>query len=215
MSLRNQTPLLCNYDMRKYYNKIINKRFDNTCCYINKYGIKCENVCLKNCIFILREYYCEHHIKNYIDDIIKLNIFIYNFIIIEDYINKYLLNTYTLTQFQLEKIKYKKQLKKLYNLIDEHHDYILITQPVIDIIYGIAFRYFQIGIYDIDTFKINTNLIKNYKYNCIVNYNKKYRKDCIDTLKSLSNQKESTIGKVFLSSKIPDHNIFKIIESFI
>ena len=66
-----------------------------------------------------------------------------------------------------------------------------------------------------DTFKINANLTKNYKFNYIVNYNKKYRKDTIDILISLSNKKETTIGKVFLSSKIADHNIFKIIESFI
>ena len=215
MSLRNQTPLIHNYDMTKSYNRILNKRFDNSCCYINKYGVKCNNKCLQSCTFILREYYCDLHIKNYIDDIIKLNIFIYNFILNEEYINKYLLNTYTLTQFQLEKLKYKEQLKKLYKLIQKNYNYILMTQPVLDIIYGISFRYFQIGIYDIDTFKLNTNISKTYKYNYIVNYNKKYRKDSIDTLKSLSNQKETTIGKVFLSSKIPDYNIFKIIESFI
>ena len=215
MSLRNQTPLIHNYDMTKSYNRILNKRFNNNCCYINKYGVKCENVCLKSCIFILREYYCEYHIKNYIDDIIKINIFIYNFILNEDYINKYLLNTYIITQFQLEKVKYKDYLKKIYKLLHHNYDYILMTQPILDIIYTIAFRYFQNDIYDMDTFKINANLTKNYKFNYIVNYNKKYRKDTIDILISLSNKKETTIGKVFLSSKIADHNIFKIIESFI
>ena len=89
------------------------------------------------------------------------------------------------------------------------------TQPVIDIIYTMAFRYFQIGIYDMDTFKINANLTKNYKFNYIVNYNKKYRKDTIETLIYLSKQPYSSIGKVFLISKISDYNIFKIIESFI
>ena len=215
MSLRNQNPLIYNYDMRKCYIRLLNKKFDNTCCYINKYGIKCENNCLRSCVFFLREYYCEHHIKNYIDDIIKLNTFIYNFTLDENYIDRYLLNTYTISQLEMEKIKYKDCIKKIYRLIQSNYDYVLMTQPMLNIIHGLLFRYFQIGIYEINVFKINVNIIKTYNFNYIVNYNKKYRKNTMDTLISLTNHSDNSIGKVFLSSSIPDYNIFKIIESFI
>ena len=215
MSLRYQSPLIYNYDIRKCYNRILNKKFDNNCCYIDKYGTKCENNCLRSCVFILREYYCEYHIKNYISDIIKLNIFIYDFTVKENYIDNYLLNTYIVSQFEMEKIKYKNCIKKLYKLIQSNYEYILMTQPMLDIIHGLLFRYFQVGIYDIDNFKINVNISKIYKFSYIVNSNKKYRKNTIDTLISLTNKPETNIGKVFLSSNIPDYNIFKIIESFI
>ena len=215
MSLRYHSPIIYNTDIRKSYNRLLNKKFDDKCLYINKYGIKCENKCLNKCMFILREYYCDYHIKNYIDDIIKLNTFISWFSLNDNYINNYLLNTYTLSQLEIEKIKYKNYMKKMYELLQQNNDYVLMTQPMINILYDFLFRYHQIGIYDTCVFKNNINTIKLYHSNFIINENKKYRKKCINILLSLTNEPDTTIGKVFILSKIADNNIFKIIESFI
>lgn len=215
MSLRHQNPILYNPNIRKFYNKFLNKKYDDKCSYINKYGIKCENKCLSKCMFILREYYCEYHIKNYIDDIIKINTFILLFSSQENYVSNYLLNTYTLSQLEIEKIKYKNYIKNIYNLLQHYNDYVLMTQPMLDILYNFIFNYHQLGIYDFCIFKNNINIIKSFQYNIIVNKNKKYRKNCMDTLISLTTQPETTIGIVFIKSKIADYNIFKIIESFI
>ena len=215
MSLRYQSPIIYNYIMRISYNKLLNKKCNNKCSYINKYGVKCNNQCLNKCVFIIREYFCEYHITNHINNIIKLNSFMSQLINMTNYIDKYLLNSYTLNQFQIEKIKYNNSMKKIYILINQHIDYIQMIQPLLDILYSFIFNFLQIGIYNTDTFKININIIKKYHYNYIINRNKKYRKDCIDTLLSLTENSNNTIGKVFLHSKIGDSNIFKIIESFI
>ena len=215
MSLRNQSPIIYNYIIRTLYNKLLNKKCNNKCSYINKYGIKCNKQCLNKCVFIIREYFCEYHIINYINDIIKLNSFISDLSSMTHFIDNYLLNTYTLSQLQIEKIKYNSSMKKIYILMNQYIDYVQMTQPVLNILHDFIFHYLQIGIYNTDIFKININIIKKYQYGYIVNSNKKYRKECMDTLLDLTENPNNTIGKVFLNSKIADYNIFKIIELYI
>ena len=224
MSLRYQTPIIYNYDIKKYYNQLLrtncpetllNKQNNSNCYFINKYGKICNNKCLETSTFILREFFCDYHIKNHIDDIIKINTFIFNFTLTVNYINNILLNTYTRTQLQTEFTNCKKYIKMLYSLIHNNKNYIIMTQPVIDIVHGLLFKYFQNNIYDMNLYKLNLNQLKFYNYNYIINDNIKKRKDTIDTLLCLIYDNNTSIGKVFLTTNIGDINIFKIIESFV
>lgn len=176
MSLRYQNPIIYNFDLKKHYNKLLNKRYDNCCCFINKYGKKCENKCLIESTFILREYFCDYHIKNNIDDIIKINLFIYNFTLTTSYINNILIYTYTRKQLQIEYMNCKNYIKKLYNLLSHNNNYIIMTQPTIECLHGLIFKYFEIGIYDINIYKLYINNLKYYNYNCIININIKKEK---------------------------------------
>jgi hypothetical protein len=215
MSLKYQNPIIYSFDIKKYYKELLNKRYDNCCCFINKYGNKCTNKCLDKSTFIIREYFCYYHIKSYIDDIIKINKFIYYFTLNTCYINNILLYTYTKTQLQTEYVNCRKYIQKIYNLLFHNYNYIIMTQPVINILNNLIFKYFEIGIYDINIYKLNLNNLKSYNYTCIINGNIKKRKDTINTLMSLTDDKNTSICKIFNISKINDKNIFKIIESLI
>ena len=215
MSLTRSNPILHNLDYRKLYNRLLNIRYNNNCCYIDKYGRTCKNKCIDTSTFIIREYFCDYHIKNKIDCIIRINHLLYLFNHYDKYIQYSICETYTVLHKYNHNTMHKINMNKLFKLLKDNRNYILMTQPMIDIMHGLLFRYFQIGVYDMDLYKMNLGVIKTYKYKTIIQTNIQYKKDCINCLIDLSNKDNNTIGSIFLNSNIGDRNIFKIIESFI
>ena len=243
-SLKYQNPIILNYtepnvieyDLRKFYqsffyivvnqhlcrmykNSIIDKIHSfvmNKCSYINKYGAKCNNNCTSRSPFVIRDYFCENHIKNNINDIIKFNTFICGFVYIQTIINNLLFTVnniergYTSLKFNLRKF-----VKKMFHFIQENIDYLLLSPVFVNITHDMIFNCFSQNIYELNEYKIHVNFLKKFSFENIVNTNKKYRKDVIDTLINLTNNSNNYIGKVFMNSNIGDLNIFKIIEKYI
>lgn len=197
----------------KYYKSLLNVT-NCKCNFINKYGVNCENKCLKETPFELRKIFCEYHIKNYIHFIIKLNVYIYNFLNLENNINNILIQSFPMNKLQTEKLMIKNLMNKLYLNILNNEEYVLITQPIINRINNHYFECFTIGIFDFNEYKMKLNLLNMYRYDKIISRNKKNKKQIIELLKQLSTEQNNVIGKVFKNTKIGDVNIFKIIENY-
>uniref|UniRef100_A0A6C0I758 Uncharacterized protein n=1 Tax=viral metagenome TaxID=1070528 RepID=A0A6C0I758_9ZZZZ len=215
MSLTRANPILHNLDISKLYHRLLNTSYNNDCCYIDKYGRTCKNKCIDTSTFIIREYFCDNHIKKNIDDIIKINHLLYLFNHYDKYIQYEICETYTVLHKYNHNIMHKLNMNKMFRLLKDNRNYIVMTQPMIGIMHGLLFRYFQIGVYDMDLYKMNLGVIKTYKYKTIIQTNIQYKIDCMNCLIDLSNKNNNTIGIIFLNSNIADYNIFKIIESFI
>jgi hypothetical protein len=226
-SILNYEPIIISeYNLRKFYQSIFYK--DTTikegkilvtnlnCSYINKYGVNCKNRCTLHSPFIIRDYFCEIHIKNQINDIIKFNTFIYRFEHIKNIINNLLLQIINTGHgFISLKLNLRKFIKKMFQFIQENINYLLLSQVFINTTHDMIFNCFTQHIYELNEFKIHVNFLKYFSFENIVNVNKKYRKDIIETLIDLTNNSENYIGKVFMNSNIGDFNIFKIIEKYI
>jgi hypothetical protein len=186
------------------------------CSYISKYGVNCDNDCTSRSPFVIRDYFCENHIKNNINDIIKFNTFICGFTYIQNIINNLLLQTVNIERgFTSLKLNLRKIIKKMFQFIQENVNYLLLSQVFVNIAHNMIFNCFTQHIYELNEFKIHVNFLKYFSFENIVNINKKYRKDVIETLINLTKKSDNSIGKVFTNSNIGDFNIFKIIEKYI
>ena len=191
------------------------------CIYINRYGEKCNNNCLKYSPFKMREIFCEYHIQNYINFIIKFINLISNFIKIENKLNMLINQYYTSTKFNSEKIKVKNELDKLFNLVTENNkinyyneEFLLISQPIIKQLKLFYIKLTSLMIYDTNEYRTKTNMLKLYSYDSIILRNLQKRKDTIKLLKDLSSDDNNCIGKIFKESKIGDINVIDIIGKF-
>ena len=226
-SLKFQNPIILNYDeynLRKIYQGLFYKDsiINHKCSYIDKYGVNCNNQCTSRSPFVIRDYFCEIHIKNHINDIIKFNTFVCSFTNIQKIINNLLLRQLTSTQtvniergFTSLKLNLRKFIKKMFQFIQENVNYLLFNQVFVNNAHDMIFNCFVQHIYELNEFKIHVNFLKYFSFENIVKVNKKYRKDVIDTLINLTNKSNNSIGKVFMNSNIDELNIFKIIEKYI
>lgn len=206
-----------NYDI---YDEIIKDKtcrmiHNKKCRYINKYGIKCNNNCLVICPLIIREYFCDSHIKNNINQIIKLNVYILKFMKYERYINHLFLTTVNVKKYNEQKLVIIDIMFTLYKLLKDNEDYLLMTQPILYKLHSLLFQCFNNHIYDILTYRTNNKLLKTFCSSRIIRNNIKQRDDSINTLKDLSINNNNTIGNVFKNSAIGEIKIFSIIESFL
>jgi len=218
--LNHNEPNFANYDLRKIYQSLFDNGFVNNiryrCCYVDKYGTNCNNNCSSYSPFVIRDYFCDIHINNRINDIIKFNKFIYSFTYIQTIIQNLLFQTVNIERgFTSLKLNLRKFIKKLFQLIQENANCLLFSEQIVNITHNIIFNSFTQHIYELNEFKIHVNFLKYFSFENIVNVNKKYRKDVIDTLVNLTNNSDNNIGKVFTNSKIGDLNIFRIIEKYI
>ena len=189
--------------------------YTNTCKYINKYGVVCENKCIMS-PFKLRMYFCEHHIKNNIGHIIKSNKTIEHFSKQENQIISLFLNKLHLSRINHEKLKIANIFYKLYNYLLVNIDYLLMSQIIVLRFHNMLFQAFQnYMIYDFTTYKINNKRLKQFHYDSIIKFNKNKKKEISKTLLSLSETSDNYIGKVFCNSQIAEIRIFDIIETFI
>ena len=213
-----QTVFSYNY---KQFKKLLTPYEKYKCIYINRYGEKCNNNCLKYSPFKMREIFCEYHIQNYTNFIIKFINLISNFIKIENKLNMLINQYYTSTKFNSEKIKVKNELDKLFNLVTENNkinyyneEFLLISQPIIRKLKIFYFKFISLMIYDSIEYKTKINFLKLYSYDCIILRNLQNRKDTIKLLKDLSSDSTNCIGKVFKETKIGDINVIDIIGKF-
>jgi hypothetical protein len=214
-----QTVFSYNY---KQFKKLLTPCEKHKCIYINRYGEKCNNNCLKYSPFKMREIFCEYHIQNYTNFIIKFITFISNFIKIENKLNMLINQYYTSTKFNSEKIKVKNALNELFNFVTENNkinyyseEFLLISQPVIKKLKFFYFKLISLLIYDTNEYRTKINMLKLYSYESIISRNLQKRKDTIKLLKELSSDTNNCIGKIFKETKIGDINVIDIIGNYI
>jgi hypothetical protein len=209
------------YDYKLFKNLLTKYDEKYKCIYINKYGEKCKNNCLKVSPFKLREFFCEYHIKNYIHFIINFIEFVSNFIKIENKVNLIFNQYYRSSKFNSEKIKIKNTLNNLlyfltenYKINNQNEEFLLICQPILIKLKTYYFKSISLMIYDTFEYRNKINMLNLYKYDCIISRNIQKRKDIILMLKELSNDNNNYIGKTFKETKIGDINIIDIIGNF-
>jgi hypothetical protein len=216
-----QTIFFYNY---KQFKNLLTPCEKYKCIYVNRYGEKCNNNCLKYSPFKMREIFCEYHIQNYTNFIIKFINVISKFIKIENHVNLLINQYYTSTKLNFEKIKVKNALNELFTFVTENNklyeknnyneEFILISQPVIKKLKLLYFKLISLLIYDTHEYRTKMNMLKLYSYDCIISRNLQNRKDTIKLLKDLSSDTNNCIGKVFKESKFGDINVIDIIGTY-
>ena len=216
------------YVLKKSYEDIVpRKKYKflfqsiNKCNYIDRYGNKCCNDCCCNDLFDYyvfkhRGIFCWKHIQENIDNIIKLDKFIYNFFLIEKEIEKRMdLETNSIRK-EFANNEIIQLFKSIIKLISKNQDLIIMVKDILtkfDSLYykifyhGIRIDYDNIIPYDIRVF-IWTKCLHHIEQNI------REREKTLDNLKEIINT-NNDFSDYLHSSNMFESNLIKIIEEYI
>lgn len=197
-----------------YFKNLLNHTDKCQCIYVNRYGEKCLNVCLQKSPFKMRQLFCDYHIKNHIEFIIKLNLFVSKFIKLENEIKDVFYQNYNFTKFNMEKRNVRIKLNEFCNPCNFKEEILLIVQPILRKLKHYYFKGISYMIFDTYEYRERINFLKNFQYETIILKNKENRKNAIELLKQMAYDYNTVIGKTFKDSKIGDINVIDIIGKY-
>lgn len=211
------------YVLKKSYDDIIPpKKYKflfpkiKKCNYIDKYGNECCNECYDNSVFKHRDVFCWKHIQENMDNIIKLDSFLYNFFLIEKEIDKRMYLETNILRKEFAEIEIIQLFKLLIKLISKNKELIIMVKDVLNKIDSLYYRIFYHGIridYD-NVIPYDIRLFIWSKCSQYIEKNIKERENILDNLREIINT-SNDISDHLHSSNMFELNLIKIIEEYI